>query len=64
MPKTWQKPILIVLLRGKPEEAVLISCKTALSAPSSPNNIGGACFCPSGASGDLVCISCQCITAS
>ena len=27
--KPWTKPELIVLLRGKPEEAVLLACKTA-----------------------------------
>jgi hypothetical protein len=26
--KQWQKPELIVLVRGKPEEAVLTGCKT------------------------------------
>jgi hypothetical protein len=25
--KTWQKPELIVLVRSKPEEAVLLACK-------------------------------------
>ena len=27
--KPWTKPELIVLLRGKPEEAVLLACKRA-----------------------------------
>ncbi len=26
--KTWEKPKLIVLVRGKPEEAILMNCKT------------------------------------
>jgi hypothetical protein len=26
--KTWQKPELTVLVRNKPEEAVLVACKT------------------------------------
>ena len=26
--KTWEKPKLIVLVRGKPEEAILTVCKT------------------------------------
>ena len=30
--KQWQKPELIVLVRSKPEEAVLLACKD----PSSP----------------------------
>ena len=28
MKKVWQKPELIILLKGKPEEAVLTQCKT------------------------------------
>lgn len=27
MKKTWQSPRLIILARGKPEEAILVSCK-------------------------------------
>ncbi len=27
MKKVWQKPELVVLVRGKPEEAVLTACK-------------------------------------
>jgi hypothetical protein len=27
--KAWKKPELIVLVRGRPEEAVLAGCKTA-----------------------------------
>jgi len=27
MKKKWEKPVLIVLSRGKPEECVLLSCK-------------------------------------
>jgi len=29
--KEWQKPELIVLVRNKPEEAVLATCKSAVS---------------------------------
>lgn len=28
MKKEWEKPKLIVLIRGKPEESVLLFCKT------------------------------------
>ena len=28
--KTWQKPQLVVLVRGKPEEAILTTCKTGM----------------------------------
>jgi len=31
--KTWAKPQLIVLVRGKPEESVLLACKTPASGP-------------------------------
>ena len=30
--KKWQNPELIVLVRGKPEEAVLTACKGGMSA--------------------------------
>lgn len=29
--KTWKKPELIVLVRGKPDEAILQGCKEALA---------------------------------
>ena len=29
MKKTWQKPMLVVLFRGRPEEYVLSACKSA-----------------------------------
>jgi len=31
MTKVWQKPKLIILYRGRPEESVLLGCKTATS---------------------------------
>ena len=31
--KKWEKPQLIVLARGRPEEAVLGGCKSALNGP-------------------------------
>lgn len=39
--KTWQKPELLVLTRGKPEEAVLASCKytSPSSGPDSENSM-------------------------
>ncbi len=38
MKKAWEKPQLVVLVRGKPEESVLVTCKKAggFGAPSSP----------------------------
>ena len=39
--KKWQKPKLIVLVRGKSEEAVLAGCKSA--APGGPVPSQGSC---------------------
>jgi hypothetical protein len=39
--KEWQDPELIVLVRGKPEEAVLSACKG--ESRGDPNNMAGAC---------------------
>jgi hypothetical protein len=36
--KEWAKPELIVLVRSKPEEAVLTACKAFATGPA-----GGAC---------------------
>lgn len=38
MKKTWDKPELIVLLRSKPEEAVLAACKGGTVA--GPGTVG------------------------
>jgi hypothetical protein len=35
--KVWVKPQLIILERGKPEEAILANCKTG-GAPIGPNS--------------------------
>ena len=40
--KKWQNPELIVLVRGKPEEAVLTACKASLVA-GDPDNQAGNC---------------------
>jgi len=41
--KHWEKPKLIVLFRGRPEEAVLQVCKSAASIGPGTNqcNLGG-----------------------
>ena len=31
--KSWQKPELIVLVRNKPDENVLVACKATMSSP-------------------------------
>ena len=36
MKKIWEKPKLIILVRGRPEESVLAGCKTTGTA--GPNN--------------------------
>lgn len=46
--KQWKKPKLIILVKGKPEEAVLENCKNNLHAPLSPGSINMNCeswFC-------------------
>ena len=40
--KTWTRPQLIVLVRSRPEEAVLLACK-ALEISGDPNNMDMAC---------------------
>ena len=58
MDKTWSKPELIVLVKGKPEEAVLAACKTAGS--SGPNANFDFCVNASGAG----CGTCETISSS
>jgi len=41
MKKTWPKPELIVLLRSKPEEAVLLHCKTEKIGIAAGTDIAG-----------------------
>lgn len=50
--KEWQKPELVVLVRTKPEEAVLAACKESSEESSGPNNYNNRCqiyevsYCP------------------
>jgi len=49
MRKSWQKPKLIVLVRGKLEEYVLSACKTAGGsgpAPSHADCLANSDICP------------------
>ena len=49
--KRWRRPKLIILERGKPEEAVLASCKTGASeGPNSPKCKDNAPLCSKNAS--------------
>ena len=51
MRKVWEKPELVVLVRGKPEESVLAACKGGSIAGASqakafcrgPNSCGPVC---------------------
>jgi hypothetical protein len=38
--KPWTKPQLVVLVRGRPEEGVLLACK---NHPTPPGPAGGPC---------------------
>jgi len=38
MKKAWEKPQLLVLTRGKPEESVLLECKADV-LPIGPNGV-------------------------
>jgi hypothetical protein len=40
----WEKPELIVLRKGKPEEMVLSHCK-AVTVPGLPTNYDGGQYC-------------------
>ena len=53
--KTWQKPQLIVLVRGEPQEAILTNCKSEVLLLS-PHYAATGCS-TAGAPG--VCVACQ-----
>jgi len=36
MKKTWKKPKLVILYRGKPEESVLAACKANIAGSLGP----------------------------
>ena len=44
--KTWEKPKLIILVRGRPEERILAACKTMSGAGGSPQVIDWQCDDP------------------
>ena len=43
MKKVWEKPELVVLYRGKPEESVLLHCKHKNNPPAAPANVHDDC---------------------
>jgi hypothetical protein len=51
--KKWEKPKLIVLVRGKPEEAVLAGCKNPGAAVLPTDSYG---YC---SSTEISCAACQ-----
>jgi len=59
MKKTWQAPQLIVLVRSKPEEAVLGNCKTVFNLPGPTLGAFQCAFMD-----NFVCASCNIETAS
>jgi hypothetical protein len=55
--KTWEKPQLIVVVRSKPEEAVLQTCKYA--EQTGPETAAGGCALSVGLLCALAPIACQ-----
>jgi hypothetical protein len=43
MKKPWHTPELVILFRGRPEEAVLCICKHACTPAVSPQNFRDSC---------------------
>ena len=43
MIKVWEKPELVVLVRGRLEERVLVNCKIAVRGVSGPNTLRPRC---------------------
>jgi len=57
MKKYWEKPSLVILFRGDPQEAVLLGCKTThegTTAPSGPASAWSGCSAPAGG-----CVGCE-----
>ena len=54
--KTWSKPEMIVLVRGRPEEAVLMACKFEGSSPTTSGQGWVAC--------SVGCGDCRLVSAS
>jgi hypothetical protein len=49
--KKWEKPKLTILVRGKPEEVVLETCKSSIQ--TGPNIVPGGCV----PTADALCFS-------
>lgn len=59
MKKPWQTPELVILFRGRPEEAVLCNCKHANMAAVSPHTFNNSCNLSA-----TCCSTCQNTTAA
>lgn len=59
MKKPWQTPELVILFRGRPEEAVLCNCKHANMAAVSPHTFNNSCNLSA-----TCCSACQNTTAA
>jgi hypothetical protein len=60
--KTWERPRLIVLVRGRPEEALIIYCKG--TGTGDPTSYYTSCDQPPVASATVLCNDCYMISAS
>ena len=59
--KNWSEPKLIELVRGAPEESVLVACRLSTpGTPVSPRTVGTGCICPP----QTICTSCHTLTGS
>ena len=62
MKKVWQKPILLVLTRSKPEESVLNACKSSTTWTSPQTTVGYCTQVPNMA--HIPCDGCNTVAAS
>jgi len=58
--QTWQRPELIVLVHGRPEQDVLFFCKNGPPGETSPQEVGGGCQ----VSGAAPCATCYQLSPS
>lgn len=61
--KKWEKPKLIILTRGKPEEGVLGACKIAYYY-AMPSMIYGLCWLQQQVEGEWTCGDCASVSYS
>jgi hypothetical protein len=62
--KTWEKPKLIVLVRGRPEEALTLYCK-GTGIATIPNDSFSSCEAVPGANNGVIeCFGCVIVSVS